>query len=192
MNRCSWTGENPLLVEYHDKEWGGVPLHDDQRQFEYLSMEVMQCGLSWLTVLKRREVLRSAFENFAVSKVAGYGDEHVDEIMKMEGMIHSPPRKIRAIITNAKAFLPIQEEFGSFSSYLWGGFTGNKTMEYPGHADGGGIVIARNELSDMISKDLKKRGGFTFLGSITIYAHLQAAGIINDHEATCFRYHQGG
>ncbi len=89
MNRCSWTGENPLLVEYHDKEWG-VPLHDDQRQFEYLSMEVMQCGLSWLTVLKRREVLRSAFENFAVSKVAGYGDEHVDEIMKMEGMIHSP------------------------------------------------------------------------------------------------------
>lgn len=187
MNRCSWTGENPLLVEYHDKEWG-VPLHDDQRQFEYLSMEVMQCGLSWLTVLKRREVLRSAFQNFAVSKVAGYGDEHVDEIMKMEGMIHSP-RKIRAIITNAKAFLPIQEEFGSFSSYLWG-FTGNKTMEYPGHADGG-IVIARNELSDIISKDLKKRG-FTFLGSITIYAHLQAAGIINDHEATCFRYHQVG
>nr|WP_319472514.1 DNA-3-methyladenine glycosylase I [uncultured Sphaerochaeta sp.] len=187
MNRCSWTGENPLLVEYHDKEWG-VPLHDDHRQFEYLSMEVMQCGLSWLTVLKRREVLRSAFEDFVVSKVAGYGDEHVDEIMKMEGMIHSP-RKIRAIITNAKAFLLIQEEFGSFSSYLWG-FTGNKTMEYPGHADGG-IVIARNELSDMISKDLKKRG-FTFLGSITIYAHLQAAGIINDHEATCFRYQQIG
>ncbi len=185
MNRCSWTGDNPFLIEYHDREWG-VPLHDDQRQFEFLSMEVMQCGLSWLTVLKRREVLRSAFEDFNVSKVAGFRDTRVGEIMKMEGMIHSP-RKIRAITTNAKAFLQIQEEFGSFSSYLWG-FTGNKTMEYPGHADGG-IVIARNELSDIISTDLKRRG-FTFLGSITLYAHLQAAGLINDHETTCFRYHQ--
>lgn len=185
MNRCSWTGENPLLTEYHDREWG-VPLHNDQKQFEYLSMEVMQCGLSWLTVLKRREALRSAFEDFDVSKIACYGDERVEEIMKMEEMIHSP-RKIRAIITNARAFLQIQEEFGSFSSYLWG-FTEHKTIEYPGHAEGR-IVIARNDLSDRISKDLKRRG-FTFLGSITLYAHLQAAGIINDHEAHCFRYHQ--
>jgi DNA-3-methyladenine glycosylase I len=116
MKRCSWTGNDPLLIEYHDKEWG-VPLHDDHRQFEFLSMEVMQCGLSWLTVLRKREILRTAFDNFDAFKVARYTDEDVDAIMKMDGMIHSP-RKIRAIIKNAQAFLRIQEEFGSFSFYL--------------------------------------------------------------------------
>jgi DNA-3-methyladenine glycosylase I len=185
MNRCNWAESNPLLQEYHDREWG-IPLYDEQKQFEFLSLEVMQCGLSWLTVLKKRDILRSAFHDFDPSKVALYGKSEIQAIMTMEGMIHSP-RKITAIITNAKAFLQIQDEFGSFSRYLWG-FTDNRTMEYPGHADGS-VVIARNELSDRISKDLRKRG-FSFLGSITIYSHLQAAGLINDHTADCFRYQQ--
>jgi len=184
MKRCSWTGDDPLLVEYHDKEWG-VPLHDERKQFEFLSMEVMQCGLSWLTVLRKRENLRSAFDDFDINKVALYDEAKIEEIMKIEGIIHSP-RKIRAIINNAKAFLRIQEESGSFSSYLWQ-FTDNKTVEYSGHADGS-ILIARNELSDTISKDLKSRG-FSYLGSITVYSHLQAAGLINDHRDYCFRYH---
>ncbi|MGH0052682.1 MAG: DNA-3-methyladenine glycosylase I [Sphaerochaetaceae bacterium] len=185
MKRCSWTGNDPLLIEYHDTEWG-VPLHDDRAQFEFLSMEVMQCGLSWMTVLRKRDILRSAFDGFNVSKVALYDERTVEEIMKIEGMIRSS-RKIRAIITNAKAFLRIQEEFGSFSSFLWQ-FTDNKPLEYPGHGDGS-VVIAKNDLSEVISKDLKKRG-FSFLGPITVYSHLQAAGLINDHHDYCFRYHQ--
>ena len=184
MRRCSWTGDDPLLIEYHDKEWG-VPLYDDQKQFEFLCMEVMQCGLSWLTVLRKRENLRSAFDNFDPSKIALYTDEQVEAIMNHENVIRSP-RKIRAIIKNAKAFLLVQEEFGSFSSYLWA-FTDFKTMIYPHHADES-MVVARNELSDTVSADLKKRG-FSFLGSITVYAHLQAAGLINNHYEYCFRYH---
>lgn len=185
MNRCRWTGDDPLLIEYHDNEWG-VPLHDDIKQFEFISMEVMQCGLSWLTVLRKRDALRLAFDDFDAFKVAQYDDGKVEEIMDMEGIIHSP-RKIRAIINNAKAFLRIQEEFGSFSSYLWQ-FTDNKTTVYPGHAEGS-VFIAKNDLSDRVSDDLKKRG-FAYLGSITVYSHLQAAGVINDHKDYCFRYHQ--
>jgi DNA-3-methyladenine glycosylase I len=185
MKRCSWTGDDPLLVEYHDKEWG-LPIHDDRKQFEFLSMEVMQCGLSWLTVLRKRDALRSAFDDFDASKVALYDDVKIEEIMGTEGIIHSP-RKIRAIINNAKRFLRIQDEFGSFSSYLWQ-FTDNKPVEYPGHADGS-VQIASNDLSDRISSDLKGRG-FSYLGSITVYSHLQAAGVINDHLNYCFRYHQ--
>jgi len=184
MKRCNWTGDDPLLVEYHDKEWG-VPLHDERKQFEFLSMEVMQCGLSWLTVLRKRAFLRSAFDDFDANKVALYDEAKIEEIMRIEGIIHSP-RKIRAIINNAKAFLRIQEECGSFSSYLWQ-FTDNKPVEYPGHAEGS-VLIAKNELSDTISRDLKSRG-FSYLGSITVYSHLQAAGLINDHLAYCFRYH---
>ena len=184
MKRCSWTGDDPLLIEYHDKEWG-IPLHDDRKQFEFISMEVMQCGLSWLTVLRKREALRSAFDDFDASKVALYDEAKVAEIMGMEGIIHSP-RKIRAIINNAKVFLKIQDEFGSFSSYLWQ-FTDDKPVEYPGHAEGT-VFIAKNALSDTISSDLKRRG-FSYLGSITVYSHLQAAGVINDHLDYCFRYH---
>ena len=185
MNRCSWTGNDPLLIEYHDTEWG-VPLHDDKKQFEFISLEVMQCGLSWLTVLRKREIFRQAFENFDPRKIVLFSDKKVEAIMNVEGMIRSL-RKIHAIIENAKSFLAIQQEFGTFSSYLWG-FTDNKTMEYPGHADGS-LEITNNDLSDLISKDLKKRG-FSYIGSITIYSHLQAAGLINDHRDYCFRYHQ--
>ena len=183
MDRCSWTGNDAQMIEYHDTEWG-VPLHDDLKQFEFLSMEVMQCGLSWMIVLRKREILRLAFDNFDPVKIARYDDARVDAIMQLAGMIHSM-RKIRAIINNAKAFLRIQAEFGSFSTYLWQ-FTDNRTIEYPGHADGS-VVVASNDLSDKVSKDLKGRG-FSFLGSITVYSHLQAAGLINDHRDYCFRY----
>ncbi|MDY0288251.1 MAG: DNA-3-methyladenine glycosylase I [Sphaerochaeta sp.] len=185
MKRCSWAGDDPLLIDYHDKEWG-IPLHDDRKQYEYISMEGMQCGLSWLTVLRKRDALRIAFDDFDAAKVARYDDGKVEEIMRVEGIIHSP-RKIRAIISNARVFLCIQEEFGSFSSYLWQ-FTDNKTVVYPGHADGS-VLIAKNELSDTIHSDLKGRG-FSYIGSITMYSHLQAAGVINDHRDYCFRYHQ--
>ncbi len=185
MNRCSWVGDDPLMVAYHDTEWG-VPLHDEVKQFEFISMEVMQCGLSWMTVMKKREIFREAFEGFDPERIARYTEEDIERIMHIDGMIRSE-RKIRAVIGNAKVFLAIQQEFGSFSSYLWA-FTGNKVMEYPGHADGS-LVIARNELSDTISKDLKKRG-FSYIGSITLYSHLQAAGLINDHTTDCFRYHE--
>lgn len=183
MERCAWAEGDPLLQAYHDTEWG-VPLFDDVRQFEFLSLEVMQCGLSWMTILRKRDVIRSVFAGFDSTEVARFGQADVDRAMETPGMIHSP-KKIRAVITNAQAFLHIQEEAGSFSSYLWA-FTDGKQMEYPGHADGS-VVIAENPLSRMISGDLKKRG-FAFLGPVTVYSHLQAAGIINDHESSCFRY----
>ena len=185
MDRCKWTGDDPLLIEYLDKEWG-VPLFDDDKQFEFLSMEVMQCGLSWLTVLRKREIMRKSFDDFSPKTVSQYTDEDVARIMNTEGMIRSE-RKIRAIINNAKHFIEIQEEHGSFSDFLWS-YVGFKPVEYPGHADGT-VLVSRNELSDQISHDLKKRG-FSYLGSITIYSHLQAAGLINDHYAYCFRYEQ--
>lgn len=184
MNRCAWANSHALLAEYHDAEWG-VPLHDDERQFEFLCMEVMQCGLSWLTVLKKREAFRCAFDDFDAAKVACYTEEDIGSIMQVTHMIRSP-RKIRAIINNARAFLRIRQEFGTFSTYLWR-FTDNRVMHYPDHT--GEVVVSRNELSDIISKDLRARG-FTFLGSITVYAHLQAAGLINDHAHDCFRYHE--
>ena len=185
MKRCKWTGNEPMLIEYHDKEWG-VPLFDDDKHFEFLSMEVMQCGLSWMTVLRKREVLRKAFDSFSPKLVSQYTDEDVARIMNTEGMIRSE-RKIRAVINNAKHFIEIQEEHGSFSNFIWG-YVGFKPVEYPGHADGT-ILVSRNELSDQISHDLKKRG-FSYLGSITIYSHLQAAGLVNDHYDYCFRYLQ--
>ncbi len=185
MKRCKWTGNDPLLIEYHDKEWG-VPLFDDDRQFEFLSLEVMQCGLSWMTVLRKRDVMRKAFDAFSPKLVSQYTDEDVSRIMNTEGMIRSE-RKIRAVISNARHFIEIQEKHGSFSNFIWS-YIGFKPVEYPGHADGT-VLISRNELSDQISKDLKKRG-FSYLGSITIYSHLQAAGLINDHYDYCFRYLQ--
>lgn len=185
MQRCRWAEPDPLLMKYHDEEWG-VPVHDDRKQFEFLTLEAMQCGLSWMTVLRKREIMRSVFDNFEPSRIAAYDEARISRIMETEGMIRSV-RKISATINNARAFLRIQEEFGTFSAYLWK-FTDNRTVEYPGHADGS-VMVARNELSDTISKDLKARG-FSFLGSITVYAHLQAAGLVNDHCNYCFRYHE--
>ena len=182
MNRCPWCLINELETKYHDEEWG-VPVHDDQKQFEYLMMEVMQCGLSWDTVLKKREIFRVCFDRFDFDKIAVYREADVERIMNTPGMIRSR-RKIEAVIGNARIVQLIREEFGSFSDYLWG-YTGGKTLLYKGHELG--HVPASNALSEKISRDLKKRG-MKYLGPVTVYAHLQACGIINDHQKDCHCY----
>ncbi len=180
--RCSWCEGNEKMVRYHDEEWG-VPLHDDRKQFEFLMMEVMQCGLNWTMMINKREIFRKCFDNFDFDRVADYTDDDISRIMSAEGMIKSE-RKIRAIIHNARCFQAIRAEFGSFSDYIWR-FTEGKTHLYAGHEKG--YLPAQNGLSDEISKDLKKRG-LKYMGSVTVYSHLQACGIVNDHVDTCFRY----
>lgn len=182
MERCEWCLCNEKMTKYHDEEWG-IPLHDDKKQFEFLMMEVMQCGLNWNMMIQKREIFRACFDGFDYEKVVKYNESDVARIMAAEGMIRSP-RKIRAIIHNAECFMKIREEFGSFSDYLWS-YSAGKTILYAEHQKG--ILPVKNGLSDRISKELKKRG-FKYMGSITVYSHLQACGIINDHVETCFRY----
>lgn len=182
MNRCPWCGKDELYVKYHDEEWG-VPVHDDKKHFEFLVLESAQAGLSWFTVLRKREDYRKAYDDFDAIKVSQYDDSKIEELMQNAGIIRNR-RKIESSINNAKRFLEIQQEFGSFDNYIWG-FTNNKVVK--NHWDDISEVPAVSELSDKVSKDLKKRG-FKFLGSTIIYAHLQATGIINDHLASCFRY----
>lgn len=182
MNRCPWCLINELETKYHDEEWG-VPVYDDIKQFEYLMLEVMQCGLSWDTILKKREIFRSCFDGFNYDKIASYTAVDVERIMNTAGVIRSQ-RKIEAVINNARIFQEIRSEFGSFSQYLWG-WSGGKTLLYRGHESGN--LPATNELSDKIAADLKKRG-MKFLGSVTVYAHLQASGVINDHLKSCDCY----
>ena len=184
LERCKWCLCNDKMIKYHDEEWG-VPLHDDRMQFEFLMMEVMQCGLNWNMMIQKREIFRECFDGFDYQKVAAYNETDILRIMDKEGMIKSR-RKIEAVIHNARCFLKVREEFGSFSDYLWKFSQGNILL-YAGHQKG--QVPARNSLSDQISKDLKKRG-FKYMGSITVYSHLQACGIINDHVESCFRYRQ--
>lgn len=184
MERCAWCLCNEKMIKYHDEEWG-VPLYDDQKQFEFLMMEVMQCGLNWNMMIQKREIFRECFDGFQYEKVAAYTEEDIQRIMETKGMIKSR-RKIEAVIHNAGCFVKVREEFGTFSNYLWG-FSKGKIILYMGHQKG--ILPAKNGLSDVISKDLKKRG-FKYLGSITVYSHLQACGIINDHAKECFRYQQ--
>lgn len=175
---CSWP-TTPLYQAYHDYEWGR-PIHDDQRQFEHLCLESLQCGLSWLTILNKREIIRQCFDYFDIDAVAQYTETDIERIMSTDGMLKSR-KKIEAIINNAQAFQRIQDEFGSFCEYIWA-FTNYKTLIYEGHSEG--RVPAKNELSTRISKDLKKRG-FKFVGPVTIYSHLQASGLINDHGKDC-------
>ena len=182
MERCGWCLINELEIKYHDEEWG-VPVHDDRKQFEYLMLEAMQCGLSWDIVLKKREIFRGCFDGFDYDVIAGYGEKDIERIMNTEGMIRSR-RKIEAVISNARRFQEIRREFGSFSDYLWG-YSGGKMILYNGHETG--KVPAANGLSDKIAKDLKKRG-FKYLGSVTVYAHLQASGVVNDHWSGCHCY----
>ena len=182
MNRCPWCLINEREMSYHDEEWG-VPVHDDRKQFEHLMMEVMQCGLSWDTVLKKREIFRACFDGFDFDKIAAYDEKDIERIMNTPGMIRSI-RKIEAVITNARCVQQIREEFGSFSDYLWG-WTGGKTLLYKGHELG--AIPPSNELSEQIGQDLKKRG-MKYLGPITIYSHMQSCGIINDHLKDCHRY----
>ncbi len=183
MAYCRWDSASELNIRYHDEEWG-VPLHDDRGQFEFLMMEVMQCGLNWNMMMQKREIFRSCFDNFEFDRIAEYTEADIERIMNTAGMIRSR-RKIEAVISNARCFQRVREEFGTFSKYLWA-YSGGKTILYDKHQDG--FVPVSNGLSDRISKDLKKRG-FKYLGSITIYSHLQACGIINDHgsDCPCFR-----
>jgi DNA-3-methyladenine glycosylase I len=180
--KCDWCKGSELYENYHDQEWG-VPVFDDQKQFEFLVLESAQAGLSWITVLKKRENYRIAYDNFDVNKVAKYDDNKVEELLQNEGIIRNR-LKILASINNAQRFIEIQEQEGSFCNYLWRFFDGKPLInKWQSMKE----IPAKTDLSDLISKDLKKRG-FKFLGSTIVYAHLQATGLINDHIVTCFKY----
>ena len=182
MSYCNWEKASEVCKKYHNEEWG-IPVYDDKVQFEYLMLEVMQCGLNWNIVINKREILRKCFDDFDFEKVSKYDENDIERILSTQGMIKSR-KKVDAIINNAECFLKMREEFGSFCNYLWK-YSDNKTILYDKHQNG--YIPTSNGLSDKIAKDLKKRG-FKFLGSITIYSHLQAAGIINDHDKNCPRY----
>ena len=179
MSYCDWANINEANKYYHDNEWG-IPVHDDRHMFEHLTLECMQCGLSWDLMLKKREIFRTCFDDFDFDKIACYDEGDVERILNTEGMIRSP-RKVLAIINNARAYQEIRREFGSFCDYLWA-YSDYKVILYKGHEKG--KIPAKNALSERISKDLKKRG-FKYVGGITIYSHLQACGIINDHSEDC-------
>ncbi|MBI3110500.1 MAG: DNA-3-methyladenine glycosylase I [Ignavibacteriales bacterium] len=182
-NRCTWCGTDPLYIVYHDREWG-VPVHDDRKLFEMLILEGAQAGLSWITILRKRENYRKAFDHFDAKKVAGYDGKKVRALLHNEGIIRNR-LKITAAIGNAKAFLAVQKEFGTFDAYLWQ-FVGGKqkinrwrTLKE---------ITPTTPESDAMNKDLKKRG-FKFVGSTICYAFMQACGLVNDHLVSCFRYH---
>ncbi|WP_396591463.1 DNA-3-methyladenine glycosylase I [Allomuricauda sp. R78024] len=181
-HRCGWCEGDSLYEDYHDNEWG-VPVKDDETLFEFLILETFQAGLSWITVLKKRENFRKAFDNFDYKKIANYDQNKIDELLDNPGIIRNK-LKVNATISNAKAFMEVQKEFGSFSTYIWKFVDGkpikNKLQNYK-------EAPANTPLSDTISKDLKKRG-FKFVGSTVIYAQMQATGMVNDHEVSCFRY----
>jgi DNA-3-methyladenine glycosylase I len=184
VEKCSWCVGTDIYENYHDQEWG-VPVHDDQILFEFLILEGAQAGLSWVTVLKKREGYRKAFANFDYKIIAEFPEEKVEELMQFEEIIRNR-LKIKATITNAQNFMEVQKEFGSFSNYLWN-FVNHQPIQ--NHLKNHSIVPAKTELSDAISKDLKKRG-FKFIGSTIIYAYMQAIGMVNDHVQTCFRYEE--
>lgn len=182
IKRCPWCLKDELYTKYHDEEWG-VHVHDDLKHFEFLILETFQSGLSWHTILKKRENFRKAFDGFDVNKVSKYNEKKIALLLQDEGIIRYR-LKIESAIANAKAFLMIQQEFGSFDSYIWG-FVKNKQIKNKWKTLS--EIPAKTELSDKVSNDLKKRG-FKFVGSTTVYAHLQAIGVVNDHVIDCFRY----
>ncbi len=181
-NRCAWCGSDLLYIEYHDKEWG-VPLHDDTRLFEMLVLEGAQAGLSWITILRKRQNYRKAFDNFNAKKIAGYGRKKINELLKNEGIVRNR-LKIEATVSNAKAFLEVQKEFGSFDKYIWQFVAGKPKHNSPASLKG---IPATTAESDAMSKDLKKRG-FRFVGSTICYAFMQATGMVNDHIVDCWRH----
>jgi DNA-3-methyladenine glycosylase I len=180
--RCAWAGSDPLYVAYHDEEWG-VPLHDDQRLFEMLILEGAQAGLSWITVLRKREAYRKAFDRFDARKVARYGADRIERLMQNEGLIRNR-LKIEGAVTNARAFLEVQREHGSFDEYIWQFVGGRPRLNVRRSVKD---VPATNPESDAMSRDLKQRG-FTFVGSTICYAFMQATGMVNDHIVDCFRH----
>lgn len=184
LHRCGWCLKDDLYMCYHDQEWG-VPLHDDQLLFEFLILETMQAGLSWHTILKKRENFRLAYHRFDVKSVARFTEQDVMRLMSNPGIIRNQ-QKIMASIANARAFINVQDKYGSFDSYIWGFVDGvpiNNAFEHVQQ------LPAKTDLSDKISKDLKQRG-FGFVGSTVVYAHMQATGMVNDHLLSCFRHSQ--
>jgi DNA-3-methyladenine glycosylase I len=181
-NRCPWPSDDKLMIKYHDKEWG-VPLHNDKKLFEFLILEGFQAGLSWKTILHKRENFRKAFDNFDFNKIAKYNQRKINSLLKDAGIIRNK-LKIEGAITNAKAFIQVRKEFGTFNKYIWGFINGkpirNKFKSLK-------ELPAKTKLSDKISDDLKRRG-FKFVGSTIVYAHMQATGMVNDHVVGCFRY----
>ena len=183
-HKCGWCLGDNLYEQYHDQEWG-VPEKEDDALFEFLVLETFQAGLSWITILKKRENFRKAFDNFEYQKIAKYEQPKIDSLLQDAGIIRNK-LKVNATVTNAKAFMKVQEEFGSFSKYIW---------DYVDHKPIKNKVVnykeapANTPLSDTISKDLKKRG-FKFVGSTVVYAFMQATGMVNDHEINCFRYNE--
>lgn len=180
--RCAWCGDDPLYIAYHDTEWG-VPVRDDETLFEFLVLEGAQAGLSWITVLRKRENYRQLFDNFDAGKIARYSDRKLDKLLLDPGIIRNR-LKVYGTRTNARAFLQVQEEYGSFSQYIWG-FVDDQPIQ--NHWQSVREVPATSPVSDALSKDMKKRG-FTFVGSTILYAHMQATGMINDHTTDCFRH----
>lgn len=182
-HRCSWSNsDNKLMVKYHDEDWG-VPVHDDKKLFEMIVLEGAQAGLSWETVLKKRENYRSAFDDFDAKKVAKYTENKIKKLLQNEGIIRNR-LKIKSAIQNAKVFLEIQKEFGSFDTYIWG-FVNLKPIQ--NQFESISELPATTEISDKISTDLKRRG-MSFVGSTIMYAFMQSIGMVNDHEISCFRY----
>ena len=182
--RCSWAGSDPIYITYHDTEWG-VPVHDDRRLFEFLILEGAQAGLSWLTILKKRPNYTIAFDNFDPHRVAAYNTRKVEELISNAGIIRNR-LKIEAAIQNARSFLAVQQEFGSFDKYIWQ-FVGGKTLKNSWQTTA--QIPAQSEASGAMSSDLKKRG-FKFVGPTICYAFMQATGLVNDHAVECFRYNE--
>ena len=180
--RCDWSGSESIYVEYHDHEWG-VPVRNDRRQFEFLVLESAQAGLSWLTILKRREGYRRLYEDFDPEKVVHFDEKRIQIMLQDIGIIRNR-KKIEASINNARHFLEIQEQYGSFCNYFWGFTDGKQVVNYYNDMS---EMSATTPLSDTVAKDMRRRG-FQFLGSTTLYAHMQATGLINDHLVRCFRH----
>ena len=180
LERCAWSLGDPLLISYHDREWGR-PVHDDRTLFEFLVLEGAQAGLSWLTILRKREAYRAAFDQFDPAKVARYDQKRIARLLENAGIVRNR-LKIESAVKNAKAFLLVQEEFGSFARYQWQFVGGAPLINRPASMK---AVPARTELSDTFSKDLKRRG-FSFVGSTIVYAHMQAVGMVDDHITGCF------
>jgi len=184
MNRCDWPGDDPLYIKYHDQEWG-VPAHDDQRLFEMLILEGAQAGLSWITILRKRENYRAAFDNFDVQKVARYNDDKIHQLLQNKGIVRNR-LKVNSAVTNAQLFLKTQEEFGSFDAYLWPFVNGCPVKNnYRSLQE----IPAQTSVAEAMAKDLKKRG-FRFVGPTICYAYMQSVGLVNDHLVDCFRYHE--
>jgi DNA-3-methyladenine glycosylase I len=182
MNRCSWCGDDPLYVSYHDNEWG-VPVRDDSTLFEFLILEGAQAGLAWITILRKRDGYRAAFDGFDPERVARFDDERIKNLLEDPGIVRNR-LKVASAVTNARAFLAVQEEYGTFADYIWS-FTGGRPIQNAWRSLD--QIPATTPLAETISRDLKKRG-FRFVGPTIVYAHMQATGMVNDHVVGCFRY----